>query len=313
MVSRLGDRLIGSIVAGALGDALGGAYEGRVAPVSMNSEKPLELSDDTQMTLATCEAIGAMGHVTPEAVADRFLHWYRERRFTGVGASTLKALRDLEVGAHWALAGRTGEMAAGNGAAMRAAPLAFVLDLDSRADKALLRDICWITHQSDEAYSGALAVIASIQAMVSGTWKPGACLVSLAAQSLPDTNTRDVLFAMADIPAETPILEVAAKHGCSGYVAESVPLAIYASQQIEGLGLEGVLSGVIEAGGDTDTIASMKGQIAGSLLGITGVPHQQLARIPEVELILRTAWSLSARLGFPGEPADDPNCQVKQG
>jgi hypothetical protein len=43
---------------------------------------------------------------------------YNKGKLTGLGASTLKALRDLQVGAHWALSGWSGEYAAGNGAAM---------------------------------------------------------------------------------------------------------------------------------------------------------------------------------------------------
>jgi len=70
------------------------------------------LSDDSQLTLATCEAITQAKRVSPEQIADHFLQWYRARRITGVGASTLKALRDLDAGQHWALAGAKGEMTA---------------------------------------------------------------------------------------------------------------------------------------------------------------------------------------------------------
>lgn len=86
------------------------------------------ISDDTQLTLATCESVIAAGGVRPEEVANAFISWYRAGRITGIGASTLKALRELDGGMHWALAGAKGEMSAGNGAAMRVAPLAFLLD-----------------------------------------------------------------------------------------------------------------------------------------------------------------------------------------
>jgi ADP-ribosylglycohydrolase len=69
------------------------------------------------MTLATCEAIANSGRVDPALIADAFRSWFDERRFSGLGSSTLKALRDLQAGAHWALAGARGEMAAGNGGA----------------------------------------------------------------------------------------------------------------------------------------------------------------------------------------------------
>ncbi len=102
-------RLAGLLLGGALGDALGRQYEGVPAaqiPDAMEHLLGQQLagySDDTQLTLATCEAlIEADGVVRPEVLAALFLRWFRQRRLTGLGASTTKALRDLDVGAHWA-------------------------------------------------------------------------------------------------------------------------------------------------------------------------------------------------------------------
>jgi len=41
----------------------------------------------------------------PEAVANKFLKLYKERKLRGIGASTLKALKELSVGAHWSQVG----------------------------------------------------------------------------------------------------------------------------------------------------------------------------------------------------------------
>src|SRR5262245_9720560 len=112
------DAILGVLVGGAIGDALGGVTE----------RSGFVISDDTQLTLATCEAIVEAGGVDPERIAGSFLKWFRAGAITGIGSSTLKSLRDLDVGGHWALCGAKGERAAGNGAAMRIAPLAFVLD-----------------------------------------------------------------------------------------------------------------------------------------------------------------------------------------
>lgn len=147
------------LLAGAVGDAWGGAYEG--GPPSCNVgefPKSAVLSDDTQLTLATCEALTlTQGKADPDRIAQSFRRWFEEGRLTNIGSATLKALRDLSAGAHWALSGARGEFAAGAGAAMRVAPLAFVLDPSISDDRRTLRDICRITHHSDEAYTGALA------------------------------------------------------------------------------------------------------------------------------------------------------------
>lgn len=69
------DRVVGCIVGGAVGDAMGGPYEGQPGPVHLQTDLPWRLSDDTQLTLATCEALCAGGVVSPAAIADRFLAW----------------------------------------------------------------------------------------------------------------------------------------------------------------------------------------------------------------------------------------------
>src|SRR5688572_11891772 len=130
MRDELVDAILGCIVGGAIGDAAGASFEGSPVGCVPHLVRNLDwrLTDDTQLTLATCEALTESGAPDPACIAASFLRWFRARRLTGLGASTLKALRDLEVGVHWALAGRKGERAAGNGAAMRIAPLAFCRD-----------------------------------------------------------------------------------------------------------------------------------------------------------------------------------------
>src|SRR5581483_1243360 len=134
------DAILGCIVGGAIGDAAGAAFEGREAgsPVASLFEVDWRLTDDTQLTLATCEALTGAEKPDPALIAASFLRWFRARRLAGLGASTLKALRDLDAGAHWALAGRKGERAAGNGAAMRIAPLAFCGDPLPQASRRLI-------------------------------------------------------------------------------------------------------------------------------------------------------------------------------
>jgi ADP-ribosylglycohydrolase len=219
----LEDRVVGCIIGGAIGDALGGPYEGQSGPVTLYPDAPWRLSDDTQLTLATCEAVCASGVVSPASIAARFADWFRQGRISGAGASTLQALRDLVAGGHWALAGRKGERGAGNGAAMRVAPLAFLLDLECPEHRTALRDVCRITHHNDDAYVGGLAVLVAVLAVASGKWCPGDNLAVRVAEALPDTMVRERLLAVGGFDPATPVAEVADRFGCSGYVAESVP------------------------------------------------------------------------------------------
>jgi ADP-ribosyl-[dinitrogen reductase] hydrolase len=104
------ERIVASLLGGAIGDAWGGPFEGAppAGRASLVPDGALEVSDDTQLTVATCEAILEAGRVDVAAIAARFVVWFRRGSLRGLGASTLKALRDLDAGAHWALSGAKG-------------------------------------------------------------------------------------------------------------------------------------------------------------------------------------------------------------
>jgi ADP-ribosylglycohydrolase len=239
------------ILAGAAGDALGGLAERRSRT----------FSDDTQLTLATCEAIVEFGEPEPKAIAEHLRKWFITGGITGVGSSTLKALRDLEAGAHWALAGARGERAAGNGAAMRAAPLAFFLDPSINADRVRLRDIARITHHHDEAYIGALAVVVALRRTAAALdWSNEAV-----ASELPDSRVRDYLIRASGLVGVGPVV---GEVGSSGFVAETIPVAFEIARQMRVIGFESAIHEMNSLGGDTDTVGSIGGQIWGAATGI---------------------------------------------
>jgi ADP-ribosyl-[dinitrogen reductase] hydrolase len=290
------DRILGCIVGGAIGDALGASFEGQSAASAAEiwSGPPRRLTDDTQLTLATCEAIASAGVAEPAALAASFLRWFRAGRLTGLGASTLKALRDLDAGAHWALAGRRGERAAGNGAAMRIAPLAFCTDPQTEQGRRLIRDICRITHHSDEAYVGALAVVLAIRTSLHP--EEADFHVREIAEQLPDTSVRDRMREYGGLPPTFHLAEAATRFGTSGYVVESVPFALFAAQQVNELGFVEMMEQVVLAGGDTDTNGSLTGQVVGSRLGLAGLPTDLVAGLPQAELVMRIAGTFADAL-----------------
>ena len=290
------DRVVGSILGGALGDGWGRPFEGGARREHVTLPDELLVSDDTQLTLATCEAVIERGRVDPEAIAARFVAWFRTGRLSGLGASTLKALRDLDAGAHWALAGAKGERSAGNGAAMRVAPLAFLVDPADERQRQTLRDVCRITHHHEEAYVGALAV--TIATRLAAT--PGYPLAHLqvdVADRLPDSQVRDRIVQLdASADGATPS-QLAESWGNSGFVVDSVPLAIFAARDISRHPFADVLQRAIEAGGDTDTIASMTGQIAGAAVGAPALPDNLLSRLRNRHQMAQTAERFASIVG----------------
>lgn len=279
------DRIAGCIVGGAVGDSYGSPFEGSALPFKLPADPQWVLSDDTQLTVATCEAIiNNDGVVVPARIAETFAIWHRESRVTGMGASTFKALSELIHGGHWALVGRRGEYAAGNGAAMRIAPLAFCLDPGNSDARRLIRDVSYITHHHEEAYIGALAIVVAVRAAWSDGWQGTPNLLELVADSLPDSKVRDRLVSLAGLRM-AHMSEIAAQFGNSGYVVESVPLALAGAERVTELGFKGLMEELIGAGGDADTIASMAGQVTGTLLGRNHLPAELVKRLPELTMI----------------------------
>lgn len=271
--SHTRDQILGSLLGGAIGDALGGVTE-RSGPA---------ISDDTQLTLATCEAIIEAKCVDPERIAASFLEWHRARAITGIGSSTLKALRDLDAGAHWALCGARGERAAGNGAAMRIAPLAFVLDPLATENRVVYRDVCRITHHHDEAYLGALAVAIALNLPEEASLPAWNRII----EQLPDSQIRDRLLEMQAAPSDMTLTEAANRFGASGFVVETVPIALLAAARMVSYSMESVIAELVQIDGDIDTIASIAGQIAGARIGVNGLPASVVA-LPCVQATLPT-------------------------
>jgi ADP-ribosyl-[dinitrogen reductase] hydrolase len=297
--ASLGTRARESLLAGALGDAWGHPYEGRPGPLEAPFPAAPTLSDDTWLTMATCEAIVRdLGRVVPTTIAASFREWFQQRRLTGVGSSTLKSLRDLAAGAHWALAGARGEFAAGSGAAMRAAPLGFALDPMAQENRTAIRDVSRITHHSDEAYMGALAVAIAVRMCSLSTGVPSDLLAAVEEQ-LPDSRVRDRLTALRTF--DGGVQAAAQRFGNSGYVVDAIPLALLIAAGADDAPLSMVLGRAVSLGGDTDTIAAIAGQVLGAA-GYTASP-ELLATIPkigEVEAIVGQFAALMNANGGPG-------------
>lgn len=281
------DQILGSIIGGAIGDYVGGPFENRAGGlVSIPAHSVI--SDDTQLTLATCEALSTAGKVDPATIAEAFKTWFLASRITGVGSSTLKALRDLSFGAPWTISGAGGERAAGNGAAMRISPLGLILDPWSLDGQLAIRDVCRITHKNDEAIAGAFAVAGAIV-------HPDFDFLDMLMEQLPDSNTRDRLITMAGL--DDPLQDLAAQFGAGGYVAESVPLALIAANRAAEKNFEVALLELIACGGDTDTMGSIFGQVVGSKMGYSQLPTSLKVLNFGAEPVLEVAETFANQFG----------------
>ena len=115
-------------------------------------EEPGTLTDDSQLTVAIAQSIAEHGRLDPGDVADRFAAWLPVGR--GTGQATTEAIVAYLDGAPW---WEAGVASAGNGAAMRTAPIGLLHPLGVAA---LCRDAAIaavITHADPMAVASAIA------------------------------------------------------------------------------------------------------------------------------------------------------------
>lgn len=116
-------------------------------------------SDDTSMTLATMDAICSTGKIDATDIANNFLDWFRNAKYTptdkvfDIGRATLQALAKFELNISKAEeCGGTGELDNGNGSLMRISPLiyySYANNLDNNKILELVRIVSSITHKHE--------------------------------------------------------------------------------------------------------------------------------------------------------------------
>lgn len=197
----------------------------------------------------------------------------------GIGFATLRALLKLWLGFP---PRRSGVFSAGNGPAMRSAPIGIVFAENAQQRCAYVRAATCLTHTDEKAYIGALAM-AELSAYC---WRGEAdseqadvqALNSLlSALAVEDSAWQALLTQLfTDLELGCSVAEFAAhlglERGVSGYVYHSVPVAIYAWLHHWG-DYRAALTAVYRCGGDTDTVGAMAGALCGVHVGHEGIPQ----------------------------------------
>ena len=121
-------------------------------------------SDDTSMTLATIDSISKNGKIVPSDIANNFIEWMRNAKYTptekvfDIGRTTLQALARCELMVEKAEeAGGNGEMDNGNGSLMRILPLAYYCYSKKMEDEEILKEVkvvSSITHRHEISIMG---------------------------------------------------------------------------------------------------------------------------------------------------------------
>jgi len=235
------------------------------------------VSDDTEQTCLVAQALIETGGDVErfrQSLLCRLRGWFLTLP-GGIGLGTLRAMSKSLVGfpAH-----RCGVYSAGNGPAMRSTILGAAID-DGRLLSELVKASCTLTHTDPKALFGAHAValaanLARRELPVDAHEYYAIVRDRLAAESankflqLLETVVRSVEQRQA-----TPEFAIASglKRGVSGFVYETVPVALHAwlTNQND---FRQAVADVVRCGGDADTTGSIVGGIVGCHVGRGGIP-----------------------------------------
>jgi ADP-ribosyl-[dinitrogen reductase] hydrolase len=304
----MASRYRGCLLGGAVGDALGMPTENMtrsqiLAKYGQNIDgyhpkpnrqlKKGQWTDDTVLALATVESMVKIRAFSPSSVATSMGRAFNKERWRGFGTTTKTALTRINKGYHWNESGVSGNYSSGNGAAMRAAPLA----LFSYGDTEQLRQICSmafnITHRNQEAVDGGLAIAFIISRILDGSFDDRRIIedtMSYVGDSVISdalANVDNLLNGNAD--TETAAAEI----GTSGLVVDTVGISIFIFLKSMHSFRDAVATSA-SIGGDTDTIASIVGSMSGAYLGEESIPDRWLIGLEQVKKIRGLADSLYA-------------------
>lgn len=309
IATDLGDRLVGCLLGQALGDALGFVVEAEASEVAQHYVADWLLaggagerghprfpfgqySDDTQLARALLLSVRDAGGWSPPAFAVRVAELFREGRDVGAGEGTRAAAIRLLGGATWQESG-TPSPYAGNGSAMRVAPLGALLGHDTERLRVAAREQSRITHLDPRCAAGSVAVAGAVAlAAVPAELDAGTFLATLATWvATEDASVSAAVMAVSewlDLPPEAAARRLRAAQldpaqrgswrGISACVTPSVAWSLYAFLRSPDDYWTAVCT-AIAIGGDTDTMAAMTGAIAGARLGAAALPEPLVARL----------------------------------
>lgn len=321
----LRERARGSLLAGACGDALGYAIEfldldqihQRYGPAGITDLPPEgRVSDDTQMTLFTAEALLlARGRASDEQLHHAYLRWLttqgrelpsgadpqllREGELLGIaelgvqrapGSTCLSALSSGRYG-------RPSEpinSSKGCGGVMRIAPCGIMFGPAEAFEQAVRAAA--ITHGHPSGYLSAGYAAALISALTRGASLPDSLSSADVALTRSGYGRREelesILVRARDVASSGPAsAERVALVGAGWTGEECLAVAVYAL--LTSSSLEEAVVLAANHSGDSDSTAAVAGALAGALYGEHAIPRRWSARVELADVILDQADRLS--------------------
>ena len=241
----------------AVGDALGVPYEFRprgafectdMIGYGTHGQPAGTWSDDTSMTLATCDSIRELGHIDTADMRDKFVGWIARGEYTidGVfdyGGTTARALHTGK--------GDSGERDNGNGSLMRISPLAFTDATDNE-----IRKVSAITHAHRTSTDACVIFVELMRGVMNDVFPSW----TLHLKGVPKQEIRS-----------------------GGFVRDTLKAATWCF--VNTSSYEDCVLAAVNLGDDTDTTAAVAGALAGTAYGIDAIPREWIDTLRGKELI----------------------------
>ncbi|KAB3530281.1 ADP-ribosylglycohydrolase family protein [Alkaliphilus serpentinus] len=309
------DKIRGSLVGLAIGDAFGCHLEGQHTKELeyindfLKTEKRsilLDITDDTEMTIMLAESLIVFQSFNPEDISNRFIKF----PITKMGNTIREFItnhRDRRF--EWY---KSGVESAGNGAAMRCAPVALINYGDYISLKLMSGMQAAITHMDQMAIASSILHATTIAYLVnqppySIKGKEDVIqLIDTLSKSIRGIETNVYLSRETNeivnlysrisrqlkeaIEKDATLETIQQQWGSGGYSLESLPFALFVFLRNPN-DFERVLKDSLTAT-DTDTVASMAITLAGAYLGYNNIPKGYTYKLRNLDEML----ALSDRL-----------------
>jgi len=273
----------------AIGDALGmpfethphtseallqwdGSFQSGATTIFQPQRKPGEWTDDTKMAIALAESLLESACYNPVLAVANYSDWYRTGDLRGIGKATREAMDRVILGHHWNSSGVI--HAQGNGPSMRIAPMGVFYRHSLLAVAEMTRVDAWITHRSQEAQEGAVAVAMAVALLAEGTVKKQELIKPIlnllqggsdGFTTLTEARLIELDKFLAEGPSFAQSFRYLIEKGTKAVTDQTVPAAFLCFMATDTF--KGAVDMAVRAGGDTDTVGAITGALAGTYYG----------------------------------------------
>lgn len=269
MVDKLKDAIYGLAVGDALGvpfefEERGTFYCKNMVGNGTHKQPVGTWSDDTSMTLATCDSYKKIGYIDCDDIRKQFEKWLFDAKYTPFGK-----VFDCGYTCSEAIYNKCGfddVMSNGNGSLMRILPLAFIPDISDH----MIEEVSAITHAHDISKEACVIYVRLAQGLIKGME-----LSELIKSVVKNDSVFNRLIVMGSIPED--------QIKSTGYVVDTLEAAIWCIMHTNSY--KDCVLKAVNLGGDTDTIAAVAGGLAGILYGYENIPAGWISSLQAKNII----------------------------